>query len=74
MDILIPCNPNLEAGDVIKCEFDKITMGNKALGSTDQNQSGKYLILNLCHYYGTTTSYTALTLVRDTYGEYTGAS
>jgi hypothetical protein len=74
MDILIPCNPNLEAGDVIKCEFDKITMGDKALGSTDQNQSGKYLILNLCHYYGTTTSYTALTLVRDTYGEYTGAS
>lgn len=69
MNIVVPCNPNLEAGDVIKCEFEKITTSNKSLGGTDRNQSGNYLILNLCHYYGSTSSYTYLTLVRDTYGE-----
>lgn len=68
MNILIPCNPNLEAGDVIRCEFEKVTVDSKVQGSFDIPSSGDYLILNLCHYYGTTESYTSLTLVRDTYG------
>lgn len=68
MNIVIPCNPNLEAGDVIKCEFEKITTSDKKLGTVDTNESGNYLILNLCHYFDTTNSYTYLTLVRDTYG------
>lgn len=68
MNIVVPCNPNLEAGDVIKCEFEKITSGDKKVGTVDMNESGNYLILNLCHYYSTTNSYTYLTLVRDTYG------
>lgn len=68
MNIVVPCNPNLEAGDVIKCEFEKITSGDKKLGTVDLNESGHYLILNLCHYFDTTNSYTYLTIVRDTYG------
>lgn len=69
MNILIPCNPNLEAGDVIRCEFEKVTTDSKSQGSYDMPQSGNYLILNLCHYYNTTNSFTSLTLVRDTYGQ-----
>lgn len=68
LDILIPCNPNLEAGDIINCKFEKITTESKVPGPIDIPQSGKYLILNLCHYYSPTNSYTSLTLVRDTYG------
>lgn len=69
LDILVPCNPNLEAGDVINCKFEKVTTSSKTVGSTDIPQSGNYLILNLCHHYNTTNSYTSLTLVRDTYGK-----
>lgn len=69
MTILIPCNPNLEAGDVIRCEFEKITLDSKSQGSYDIPQSGNYLILNLCHHYNTVNSFTSLTLVRDTYGQ-----
>ena len=74
MNIMIPCNLDLEAGDVIECKFEKITVSEKSLGANDERQSGKYLIMNLCHYFGTTNSYTSLTLVRDTYGAYTGSS
>ena len=59
----------LEAGDVIQCNLEKITVDDKTLGSADENESGKYLILNLCHYFDNKNSYTYLTLVRDTYGE-----
>ena len=31
----------------------------------------KYLILNLCHHFSTTRSYTSLTIIRDGYGIYT---
>ena len=69
MNIVVPCNPELEAGDVIQCNLEKITVDDKTLGTTDENESGKYLILNLCHYFDNKNSYTYLTLVRDTYGE-----
>ena len=69
MTILVPCNPNLEAGDVIRCEFEKITLDSKVQGSYDIPQSGNYLILNLCHHYTSVNSFTSLTLVRDTYGQ-----
>jgi hypothetical protein len=68
---MIPCNPNLMAGDVIECNFEKITTSEKELGFLDFNQSGKYLILNLCHHFDPQRSYTALTLVRDSFGIYT---
>ena len=69
MNIVVPCNPELEAGDVIQCNLEKITVDDKTLGSTDENESGKYLILNLCHYFDNKNSYTYFSLVRDTYGE-----
>ena len=72
LNMMIPCNPNLKAGDVINCEFEKTTFGNKAEGSIEESKSGKYLIMHLCHSFDTKRSFTSLTLVRDTYGLYTG--
>lgn len=71
--ILIPFNPNLKAGDVIICEFERTSFDNetKSSGEIDETKSGKFLIMHLCHSFDTISSYTSLTLVRDTYGIYT---
>ena len=65
--IQIPCNLKLEAGNVIKMEVES-TSANKEEGAKDEQQSGNYLILNLCHHFTDRRSITSLTLVRDTYG------
>ena len=65
--IQIPCNIELEAGDVIEIELETAS-DNKDLGQFDETQSGKYIILHLCHHFDEKRSVTALTLVRDTYG------
>ena len=71
VDIQVPCNPNLRAGDTIDCDFEIITQSEKEQGSIDPVQSGKYLIVDLCHHYEPTRSITSLTLARDSYGLYT---
>ena len=71
IDIVVPFNPNLVAGDVIDCKFEMITQSNKNLGSFDQVGSQRYLILHLCHSFSSDRSVTSLTLVRDSYGIYT---
>ena len=71
VDIQVPCNPNLRAGDTIMCDFEIVTQSEKEQGSSDPVQSGKYLIVDLCHHYEPTRSITSLTLARDSYGLYT---
>ena len=71
LDITVPCNPNLKAGDIIQCEFEKVTVSNKNEGAVDEQQSGKYIVLHLCHYFTPKRSFTSLRLTRDTYGLYT---
>ena len=72
--IQVPCNPNLKAGDIIKCDLEVITQDEKVQGVSDPVESGNYMILDLCHHYDTKRSYTSMTLVRDTYGLYTNKS
>ena len=67
----VPLNPSLKAGDVIKCNFEIISGSKKEEGTIDPVQSGKYLIMDLCHHYDTERSFTSMTLVRDTYGLHT---
>jgi len=71
LNIQVPCNPNLKAGDTIKCNFEIITQGEKEQGSSDPVQSGSYLIADLCHHFDKSSSITSMTLVRDSYGLYT---
>lgn len=75
LQIVVPCNLNLKAGDMINCGFPKNT-DSPELGVLDEKVSGKYLILHLSHQFGTganntPASTTHMTLVRDTYGLYT---
>jgi hypothetical protein len=69
--MVIPCNTNLEAGNVIKCSFPSVTTNSKKQNEPDPVQSGLYMIKDLCHYFQGQQSYTYLTLVRDTIGLYT---
>jgi hypothetical protein len=66
LSMVVPSNTNLKAGDIIKCQFPKISRGDK--NEFDQEQSGLYMIKELCHRFDTTGSYTSLKLIRDTFG------
>ncbi len=70
VNIQVPCNINLRAGDTINCNFEIVTQSSKEQGSDDPVQSGKYLIIDLCHHFDPTRSMTSMTLVRDSYGLY----
>ena len=70
LQMMVPCNLELRAGDVIKVEIESLE-NEKCSEGIDKRQSGKYLILHLCHFFDTTKSVTSLTLVRDTYGLHT---
>ena len=67
MEIQIPCNSELRAGDVIELEIESIKE-DMVQSPSDEQQSGKYLILHLCHHFDSLRSFTSLTLVRDSYG------
>ena len=67
MEIQIPCNTELMAGDIIEIEIESIKE-DKVQSPSDEQQSGNYLIMHLCHHFDSLRSFTSLTLVRDSYG------
>ena len=71
LQIQVPCNLQLMAGDVVKIEIENLT-AEKCSETLNKHQSGKYLILHLCHSFNPNESITSLTLIRDTYGLHTG--
>jgi len=66
VSMMIPCNTDLRAGDVIKCEFPKIS--SQDADEIDTETSGLYMIKELCHHFEPNSSYTSLKLVRDNFG------
>jgi len=64
--VTIPGNTTLEAGNVLNLIIEDIS--NKKEMGPDQQQSGKYIIGSLCHYFDPEKSVTSLTLLRDSYG------
>ena len=64
LSMTVPSNTNLEAGDIIECEFALTSAKN----TIDTEQSGLYMIKELCHHFDPTGSYTSLTLIKDTFG------
>ena len=71
VDIEIPCNTKLMAGNVIKLMIENVTGGIKQDNKDNEHRSGFYLILHLRHHFDPRHSKTFLTLARDTYGLYT---
>ena len=70
ISMTVPCNTNLRAGDTINCLFPKISKDSG--DEFDLDQSGLYMIKELCHHFEPTRSFTSMLLVRDTFGLYTG--
>lgn len=66
VSMMIPCNTNLSAGDVIDCKFPKISSEDE--NELDSEVSGTYIIKELCHHFEPNSSYTSLKLVRDNFG------
>tara|TARA_E500000331_G_scaffold256341_1_gene247007 strand:+ start:3201 stop:4487 length:1287 start_codon:yes stop_codon:yes gene_type:complete len=64
----IPLNSNLEAGNLIECNFPLSDDNQKDVNKQDKEQSGLYMIKELCHHFDTMGSYTSLTLIKDTFG------
>jgi hypothetical protein len=64
--MIVPCNTDLRAGDIIKCEFPKVSREDSA--ELDREQSGLYMIKELCHHFEAKRSFTSMKLVRDTFG------
>ena len=66
VSMVVPSNTNLRAGDVIECNFPKITQSDAK--EFDSETSGLYMIKELCHHFDTENSYTSMKLIRDTFG------
>ena len=67
LNITVPCNLQLKCGDVIKLMLPDTS--NPKYSKNDLNASGFYLIKNLRHLFISGKERTALTLVRDSFGE-----
>ena len=70
IQVQVPCNVNLKAGEVVRINLGNISLDNKIYDVWNQQRSGDYLILHLCHHFNPENSYTSMTLARDTYGLY----
>lgn len=66
LNVVVPSNTNLRSGDVIECLFPRISRGTAR--EYDEDQSGLYMIKELCHHFDARNSYTSLKLIRDTFG------
>ena len=66
VELTVPLNTNLNAGDIIRCIFPSIDRSKKK--SPDDQSSGLYMIRELAHYFDNKGSYTKLKIVRDSSG------
>jgi len=67
VNMTVPLNTNLRAGDIIECKLPRVSgAGNEF----DDEQSGLYMIKELCHHFDKNQSITSMLLVRDTFGLY----
>ncbi len=68
LNMIVPCNVNLKAGDVIFVELPEVSRSKEK--KTDEEVSGNYLIKELRHHFEGSQMVTSLRLVRDSYGLY----
>lgn len=68
LNMIVPCNVNLKAGDVIFVELPEVSRSKEK--QTDEEVSGNYLIKELRHHFEGSQMVTSLKLVRDSYGLY----
>ena len=66
LEITVPLNSKLTAGNIIRCEFP--LTGDTKRKEPDPETSGLYMIKELAHYFDAKGSYSKLKLVRDSFG------
>jgi len=66
LNVMVPGNIDLRAGDVIECLFPAVSQTDKR--EHDSETSGLYMIKELCHHFNVNNSYTSMKLLRDTFG------
>ena len=66
LEITIPLNSSLNAGNLIRCEFPQTSDTKRK--EPDPETSGLYMIKELAHYFDGKGSYSKLKLVRDSFG------
>ena len=67
IQIIISGDLSLHAGDLVFCGFEELSSKVTTIES-NKRDSGIYMIADLCHHGTKTNSFTALHLVRDSYG------
>ena len=67
LSVTVPCNTDLRAGDIITCQFPKVSREDGE--RFDEETSGKYIIKELCHHFDPDRSFTSMKLVRDSFGD-----
>jgi hypothetical protein len=68
LNMVVPCNINLKVGGIIHAEFPRIDRNTNM--TSDEEQSGYYLIKELRHHFEGGQMVTSLRLIRDSYGLY----
>ena len=66
LEMTIPFNAALRAGSTIHCEFPRLDKEERK--EPDNEQSGLYIIKELCHQFNSDGSFTKLKLIKDTFG------
>jgi hypothetical protein len=66
IDIIVPSDFSLHAGDLVYCEFPELS--TKTTVTRSLTSSGIYMIADLCHFGTRSKTFTGLHLVRDSYG------
>jgi len=66
LEMTIPFNADLRAGSTIHCEFPRLDKEERK--EPDSEQSGLYIIKELCHQFNSDGSFTKLKLIKDTFG------
>ena len=66
LSVVVPSNTNLRAGDIIECQFPKVSQSKAK--EYDTETSGLYMIKELCHHFDVSNSYTSMKLIKDTFG------
>ena len=68
LNMVVPCNVNLKVGGIIHAEFPRIDRNTNM--TSDEEQSGYYLVKELRHHFEGGQMVTSLRLIRDSYGLY----
>lgn len=68
LNIVVPCNVNLQVGQIIKIEFPSNDQSSSGYMEVDREISGLYVIREVCHHFETGQNHSSLKLMRDSYG------